>query len=181
MRKWKKWFNAILSIILLLTLFTTYFIIYDYGKVTNYLLNISTKNWFFYFLTTITIISGLIGLFMLLKAIFSPTLKNYIVDKDETGQILITQNALTSNVESTLENFRQVKNSEVNVLVNKSKSNEITADILCGVYAGEDLATLGAAIQRSVKDELEKFSGYPVEAVKVEFYNIKSETGKRVV
>ena len=118
---------------------------------------------------------------MLLKAIFSPTLKNYIVDKDETGQILITQNALTSNVESTLENFRQVKNSEVNVLVNKSKSNEITADILCGVYAGEDLATLGAAIQRSVKDELEKFAGYPVEAVKVEFYNIKSETGKRVV
>lgn len=181
MRKWKKWFNAILSIILLLTLFTTYFMIFDYGEVTYYLVNLSSKTWFFYFLTTITIISGLIGLYILIRAIVSPTLKNYIVDKDEAGRILISQNALESNVKTTLGKYGKVRNSQVDVVVNESNSNEITANIQCGVYAGEELALLGSQIQRDVKDELEKFSGYPVKEVKVEFYDIKSDSDKRVV
>lgn len=180
-RKWQKWINTILALILLLTLFVSYFIIFDYGSITDQMRTYGQQEWFYYFLTTITIISGLLGLYLLIRVIVSPSLKNYIIDKDKSGEILITSRALESNVISTLERHPEVRNAQVDVKVKNSGNNAINTKVLCGVYQGDDLNTLGNTIQREVKESLEKFTGYPVNDVNVKFYDIKLDTNKRVV
>ncbi len=167
--------------ILLLTLFVSYFIIFDYGSLTEQLRAYGQEDWFYYFLTTITIISGLLGLYLLIRVIVSPSLTNYIIDRDKSGEILITSRALESNVLSTLDRHPEVRNAQVDVKVKNSGNNEIRTKLLCGVYQGEDLNVLGETIKQEVKEGLEKFTGYPVEMVDVKFYDIKLDTNRRVV
>ena len=181
MKRWRKWINAIFSIALFLSLFCTYFLLYDYGKITADLGNFYKQDWFFYFLTVVSAIAALYALFNFIRVLVLPTLNSYVIDKDEDGEMLITSRAVENNVLSTLENYNEVKRSDVDVRVNNGSKHEITAKITCGVQEGIDLNSLGKRIKNDVSFNLEKFTGYSVKEVNVEFYDIKEESGKRVV
>lgn len=95
--------------------------------------------------------------------------------------MLITSRAVENNVYSTLENFNEVKKSDVDVRVNNGSKQEISTKVTCGVQEGVDLNSLGNKIKNDVSSNLENFTGYPVKEVNVEFYDIKEESGKRVM
>lgn len=181
LKKWQKWINVIFAIALLLAIFCSYFMIYDYGKVTTVLNNYQTKTWFFYCFTIVSILGALFALVVLIRAIALPTINNYVIDKDKSGEMLITSRAIENNVLDTVNKYPDVRESKANVKVRNGKSNEISAQVLCGVYEGEDLNSLGSAIKEDVTDQLEIFTGYPVNRVDVKFYDIKKDSNKRVV
>lgn len=181
MKRWRKWINAIFSIALFLSLFCTYFLLYDYGKITARLGNYYKQEWFFYFLTVVSALAALYALFNFIRVLVLPTLNSYVIDKDEDGEMLITSRAVENNVYSTLENFNEVKKSDVDVRVNNGSKHEISTKVTCGVQEGIDLNSLGNKIKNDVSSNLENFTGYPVKEVNVEFYDIKEESGKRVM
>lgn len=181
MKRWRKWINAIFSIALFLSLFCTYFLLYDYGKITARLGSYYKQEWFFYFLTVVSALAALYALFNFIRVLVLPTLNSYVIDKDEDGEMLITSRAVENNVYSTLENFNEVKKSDVDVRVNNGSKQEISTKVTCGVQEGVDLNSLGNKIKNDVSSNLENFTGYPVKEVNVEFYDIKEELGKRVM
>lgn len=181
MKRWRKWIDIIFAIALLLAIFCSYFLIYDYGDVTATLSKYQTEEWFYYFLTIVSIIGGLFALFILIKAIALPTINNYLIDKDKSGEMLITSRAIENNALTTVNKYPEVRNSRADVKVNNGKNHEITAKVICGVYDGEDLNSLGNLIREDVAENLEVFTGYPVNKVDVEFYDIKKDSNKRVV
>lgn len=181
LKRWRKWIDAIFSIALFLSLFCTYFLLYDYGKITAQLGEFYRQEWFFYFLTTVSAIAGLFALFTLIRVIVLPSLNSYVVDKDENGEMLITSKAVENNILTTVDNYNEVKKSDVDVRVNNGSKHEISAKVTCGVREGIDLSLLSKQIKRDVSSNLEELTGYSVTKVDVEFYNIKEDSGKRVV
>ena len=182
MKRWRKWVNVIFAIALLLAIFCSYFLMFDYGKVTNTLAGYYGEGWFFYFLTIVSILGALFALFIFIQAIALPTINNYLIDKDDSGEMLITSKAIENNVLTTVNKYPGVKNSSAIVKVNNGKkAHKINTKVTCGVYEGEDLNSLGNTIKEDVANNLETFTGYPVDKVDVKFYDIKKDSNKRVV
>lgn len=181
MKRWRKWVNAIFAIALLLTIFCAYFLVYDYGDVTATLGSYKTQSWFYYCFTVLAIISALFALIIFIRAIALPTINNYVIDKDKSGEMLLTSHAIENNVISTVNKYPEIRNSKADVKVNNGKGHEITAKVICGIYDGENINSLGEIIKNDVKESLEVFTGYPVNKVDVEFYDIKKDSNKRVV
>ena len=181
LKRWRKWIDAIFSIALFLSLFCTYFLLYDYGKITAQLGSFYKQEWFFYFLTIVSAIAGLFALFTLIRVIVLPSLNSYVVDKEDDGEMLITSKAVENNILTTVDKFGEVRKSDVDVRVNNGSKHEISAKITCGVREGINLNSLGKQIKEDVSSNLEELTGYSVTKVDVEFYNIKEDSGKRVV
>lgn len=95
--------------------------------------------------------------------------------------MLITSKAVENNILTTVDNYYEVKKSDVDVRVNNGSKHEIRAKVTCGVREGIDLSLLGKQIKRDVSSNLEDLTGYSVTKVDMEFYNIKEDSGKRVV
>ena len=181
LKRFSKCIDAIFSIALFLSLFCTYFLLYDYGKITAQLGSFYKQEWFFYFLTIVSAIAGLFALFTLIRVIVLPSLNSYVVDKEDDGEMLITSKAVENNILTTVDKFGEVRKSDVDVRVNNGSKHEISAKVTCGVREGINLNSLGKQIKEDVSSNLEELTGYSVTKVDVEFYNIKEDSGKRVV
>lgn len=181
MKRWRKWVDIIFAIATLLVIFCSYFLIFDYGKVSAKLHYYYSKGWFFYFFTIVAIIGALLALYILIRAIVLPTINNYVIEENDSGQMLITSKAMLDNVLTTVRKYPEIRNSDATVKVRNGNSNEINTKVKCGVYEGENLSSLGDAIKEDIAKSLENFTGYPVNKVDVEFYDIKKDSNKRVV
>lgn len=95
--------------------------------------------------------------------------------------MLITSKAVENNILTTVDRFGEVRKSDVDVRVNNGSKHEISAKVTCGVREGINLNSLGKQIKEDVSSNLEELTGYSVTKVDVEFYNIKEDSGKRVV
>lgn len=95
--------------------------------------------------------------------------------------MLITSKAVENNILTTVDKFGEVRKSDVDVRVNNGSKHEISAKVTCGVGEGINLNSLGKQIKEDVSSNLEELTGYSVTKVDVEFYNIKEDSGKRVV
>ena len=181
MKRWRKWIDVIFAIATLLALFCSYFLIFDYGKITTTLDNYNKQGWFYYFLTVVAILGALLALYVFIRALALPTINNYIIDKDDSGEMLITSSAILDNVLTTLSKHPEIRNADAVIKVKNGRSNEINTEVKCGVYEGENLNSLGQMIKEDIAKSLETFTGYPVNKVDVEFYDIKKDSNKRVV
>jgi hypothetical protein len=181
LKRWRKWINVIFAIATLLAIFCSYFLIFDYGKVSTTLDNYNKQRWFFYFLTVVAILGALLALYVFIRALALPTINNYIIDKNNSGEMLITSKAILDNVLITIRKYPEIRSSDAIVKVKNGKSNEINTKVKCGVYEGENLNSLGQIIKEDVAQSLETFTGYPVNKVDIEFYDIKKDSNKRVV
>ena len=89
MKRWRKCINIIFSIATLLAIFCSYFLIFDYGKVTATLENFNRQGWFYYFLTVVAILGALLALYVFIKTLALPTTNDYLIDKSDSGDMLI--------------------------------------------------------------------------------------------
>lgn len=182
MKRWQKWVQVIFAIATLLVIFCSYFLLFNYGKVTTRLRGYFGQEWFFYFLTVVAILGALMALYIFIQALVLPTINNYVIDKDDSGEMLITSKAMENNVLTTVSRYPGIKNSSAVVKINNRKnSHRINAKVTCGVYEGEDLNSLGNRLKEDVANHLETFTGYSVNKVDVKFYDIKKDSNKRVV
>lgn len=181
MKRWRKWVNVIFAIATLLVVFCSYFLLFDYGKLSEKLQSYYSKEWFFYFFTVIAILGALLALYILIRAIALPSINNYVIDENDSGKMLITSKAIVDNVLSTVSKNAEIRQTDAIVKVQNGKSKEINTVVKCGVYEVENLNALGNTIKENVAQSLEKFTGYPVNQVDVEFYDIKKDSNKRVV
>ncbi len=182
MKRWRKWINVIFAIATLLAIFCSYFLVFNYGKITATLAGYLQQEWFFYFLTVVAVLGALLALYLLIQAIVLPVTNNYVIDKDNSGEMLITSKAMENNVLTTVNKYPGIKDSSAAVKVKNGKnSHNIDAKIICGVYEGENLNSLGNVMREDVAKHLETFTGYPVNKVDLKFYDIKKDSNKRVV
>lgn len=181
MKRRRKWINIILSIATLLAIFCSYFLIFDYGKITTTLKNLNRQGWFYYFLTVVAILGALLALYVFIKTLALPTTNDYLIDKSDSGDMLISSRAILDNVLTTVRKYPEIRNSDAIIKVQNGDSNEINTMVKCGVYEGENLNSLGQTIKEDIARSLETFTGYPVNKVDLEFYDIKKDSNKRVV
>lgn len=181
MKSWKKFIFIVFGIVLLLSVFLTYFLIFDFGSVSHYLLRMVNTLGYFYLLSGLSAIVVLGAIIMILGALTAPSLKNYLKDSDKNGEIYITKAALESNVRSTANSFPQVRNTMTDVHIVQGKNPQIRTKVNCGVIDASDLNHLGKEIQGRIKEQLENFTGYPVKDVEVKFYDIRKNANQRVV
>lgn len=178
---WKKFLLIIFAIVLLLTVFFTYFLIFDFGSVSRYLYQWVNTAEYFYLLTALSGIVTLGAVIMILRAALAPSLKSYLKDSDKDGEMYITKAALESNVRSTANSFSEVRNTMTDVKIIQGQNPKIRTKVNCGVLNAQDLNHLGKEIQGRIKEQLENFTGYPVESVEVKFYDMKKDTNQKVV
>ena len=181
LKRWRKWVNVIFAIATILVIFFSYFLLYDYGKLSSKLQSYYNRQWFFYFFTVIAILGALLALYILIRAIALPSINNYVIDENDSGKMLITSKAMVDNVLSTVRKNPEIRQTDAIVKVQNGKSKDINTVVKCGVYEVENLNALRNTIKENVAQSLENFTGYPVSKVDVEFYDVKKDSNKRVV
>lgn len=178
----RKFVYAVYGIIVLLTVFLSYFLIFDYGGITQSLRSISGEEWFYYLLTVISITTAIGALIFFIVGIAAPSFKNYLRDTDKMGELYISKAAIESNVRSTANQYPEVRDTNVDVDIKNGETPSIYAAVDCGISVqAVGLDTLGNEIKAELKRSLEEFTGYPVSNVKVKFFDIKKNNNRRVV
>ena len=178
----KKFVYVIYGIIVLLTVFLTYLMIFDYGGITQSLRSISGEEWFYYLLTVLAIITAIGAFIFFIVGIAAPSLKNYLRDTDKMGELYISKAAIESNVRSTANQYPEVRDTNVEVDIKNGETPSIYAYLDCGSSdQAVGLDALGTELKAEVKRSLEEFTGYPVSNVKVKFFDIKKNNNRRVV
>jgi len=156
--------------------------IFDYGDITNRLIMISKEDWFFYVYATLAALTALFAIFYIIRAAVAPSVKDYLIDEDKEGRLLITKTAIEANVRSAANSFQAVRETKGDIDIINGDDPKIKASLKCAVPGGMDLKNLGERIQDRVRLSLENFTGYTVESVNVEFYDFdKNSSNKNVV
>lgn len=181
MKSWEKFLRVIFALIILLTVFFSYFMIFDYGAISRRLIMVYREDWFFYFFTTICALTALFALFYIIRAAVAPSVKDYLVDEDKEGKLLITKSAIESNVRSAANSFSAVRETRSDIDIINGDDPKIKASLKCAVPGGTDLKGLGENIKDRVKLSLENFTGYTVESVNVEFHDFNNNREKSKV
>ncbi|XVG95496.1 alkaline shock response membrane anchor protein AmaP [Eubacteriales bacterium KG127] len=171
-------FNKTLRILfsLLIIIATAFFFIllegveafgYRIETIENYFREFAATEYGFY---TISIMCGLIilgSLILVLSTVARPTSKSNLTLVDEGGKVELTDDAIEAYVYKSLQNFPQLRNSEVNCTILDGSNKRINAKIKSTVYNTTDLTTLAAEIKDKTKSDIDLFIGKPIADVNV--------------
>lgn len=140
---------------------------YQVQTIENYLREFADTQYGFY---TISIVSGLIilsALILMLSTVARPTSKSSLTLVDEDGKVELTDDAVEAYVYRSLQNFPQLKNSEVNCKILDGKTKKINAKIKSTVYNTTDLTNLASEIKDKIKNDINLFIGKQIADVNV--------------
>lgn len=173
MRKSKKAMDIIVALILLVFSCVCFFSFYGntvgLSSWQEALLPILNQEWGFYVFAVFAALTAVYGLFLFLRSLIVKTRERSIRLKRDDGEVYLTESSVRSVVDCTVRDFHQVSRPEVAVYIHGGKEPTIKSKIACGVKDLEDLQALAEAIQKSVRDNLENYVGFPVGDVEVTF------------
>lgn len=125
---------------------------------------------------TLLVLLALGALVLLMRSLFAKRYRSSLVDEREQGQVLISRDALSSVVFRTIENIPGARCMDCMVTVVGKRSPQLKVAAEVSLYdAQQSLAHTASILQDKVKQRLEHFSGYEVEAVDLHMLEAEPE------